>query len=209
MKKLTFIAFFAAMFISPALGDDATIEALDPGQGKLLVTYQEGYNLKAGTKEFIFGGPMPSANKKPDVHSVMDVNSRQKFMAKAIPYKKDDKTTPGKYRILVRFKKPLAKDSKFLIQAKFTVYDDDLCYVNDDGLWVAKWRTGYECKYIVPIGHIPVFTSLPVTLSEYYGRIHLLQNPLFIQGNNKTRYTRTLVFKTKPLPKKETKTKSK
>ncbi|MCK5564474.1 MAG: hypothetical protein KAJ07_04455 [Planctomycetes bacterium] len=209
MKKLTLIAFFAAIFISPALGGSVTIEPLDPDKGKLLVTYLEGYNLKAGTKEFLFGGALPSADGKPDVHSVIDVNTKQKFMAKAIPHKKDDKTISGRYRILVRLKEPLAKNTKFSIQAKYAVFDNDLCYVNDDGLWVAKWLTSYACKFIAPRGHIPVFTSLPVMVSEYYGRIHLLQGPLFIKNNNKALYRRTLVFKTKSLPTKETKTKSK
>lgn len=200
MKKLILVIIFAAIFISPALGNNVTIEALDPDKGKMLITYQEGYNLKAGVREFLFGGGMPSSGKKIDVRSVMDVNSKQKFMAKAIPYKKDDKTIPGKYRILVRFKEPLAEDTYFLIQAKFVVYDKDLCYINDDGLWVTKWLTSYKCKFIAPTGHIPVFTSLPVMVSESYGRIQLLQDPLFIQKNNKTLYRRKLVFKTKPLP---------
>jgi hypothetical protein len=174
----------------------------------LLVTYQEGYNLKAGTKEFLFGGALPSANGKPNVHSVIDVNTKQKFMAKAIPYKKGDKTVPGRYKILVRFKEPLAKKTKFSIQAKYAVFNNNLCYVNDDGLWVAKWLTSYACKFITPIDHALAFTSLPVTASLYYGRTHLLQDPLFIKGNDKALYRRTLVFKTKPLPKKEIKDRS-
>ena len=90
MKKLTLIAIFAAIFISPALGGSVTIEPLDPDKGKLLITYQEGYNLKAGIKEFLFGGGFPSADGKPDVHSVIDVNTKKKFMAKAVPLKKDN-----------------------------------------------------------------------------------------------------------------------
>jgi hypothetical protein len=200
MKKLILVIIFAAIFISPALGDNVTIEALDPDKGKMLVTYQERYNLKTGVREFLFGGGMPSSGKKIDVRSVMDVNSKQSFMAKAVPLKKGDKTIRGKYQILVRFKEPLAKDTKFLIQAKFVVYDKDLCYINDDGLWVTKWLTSYKCSLIAPRGHIPVFTSLPVMVSESYGRTQLLQDPLFIQKNNETRYRRKLVFKTKPLP---------
>ena len=39
MKKLILVIIFAAIFISPALGDNVTIEALDPDKGKMLVTY--------------------------------------------------------------------------------------------------------------------------------------------------------------------------
>ena len=200
MKKLILVIIIAAMFISPALGDKVTIEALDPDKGKMLITYQQAHNIKAGAKEFMYGS-YPSADKKIEVRSVMDVNSKQSFMAKAIPFKKDDKTTPGRYRILIKFKEPLAKDTKFLLQSKFVSYNNKLCYVNDDGLWVTKWFTNYECKFIAPKGHIPVFTSLPVMVSESYGRIQLLQDPFFIKNNNKKTYRRTLVFKTKILQK--------
>ncbi len=203
MKKLNLITILVAIFISPAFGDSVTIEPLDPDQGELLVTYQEGYILKAGTKEFLCGGGMPSANKKMVLHSVMDVNSRQKLMAKVVPYKKGDKTIPGRYKILVRLKEPLDKKTKLLIQTKFAIFDDDLCYINDDGLWVSKWLTSYPCTLIAPIDHTIAFTSLPVTASQHYGRTHLLQDPLFIKNNTKTKYRRTLTFKTKPLPKKE------
>lgn len=204
MKKLILITIYTTiLFIQPVFGNNVTIEPLDPDKGKLLITYQQEYNLKAGTKEFLFGGALPSVDGKPDVRSVIDVNSKQSLMAKVVPYKKDDKTIPGKYQILVRFKEPLAKKTKFLIQPKFVVYDSGLCYVNDDGLWVAKWRTSYKCSLLAPKGHIPVFTSLPVMISESYGRIQLLQDPLFIKKNDKIRYARTLVFKTKPVPKKE------
>jgi len=201
MKKLFLTTIFAAIFISPALGN-VTIEALDPGKGEMLITYQEGFNVKAGTSELLCG-VYPSADKKPYVRSAIDVNSKQTFMAKMVPLKKNDKTIPGKYQVLIRFKEPPTEDAKFLIQSKLVVYNSDLCYINEDSLWVTKWLTSYKCDFIAPKGHIPVFTSLPVTISEYYGRIQLSQDPLFIENNNKTLYRRTLVFKTKVLPEKK------
>ena len=103
----------------------------------------------------------------------------------------------------------MPKDTEYLLQFKIIVYRKEICFIDSEGFWVTKWGTRHSLKFIVPKKHIPIYTSHPVAISEYYGRIHLLQDTLFIKNNRKKQLNREVAFKTKPLPKKETKTKSK
>ena len=203
MKKLTFIAIFAAIFISPALGvTNSTLKPLEPAKGKMLVIYEQEYSVKAGATEFLYGSYL-SHDKKIEVRSVIDLNSKKSLMAKALPYKKGDRTISSRYSILIRFKEPVAEDTRILLQSTIVVYSKEFCYINDDGLWVTQWPTSFSSKFITPKGHIPVFTSHPVVISEHYGLLHLSQDISSIKNNDKSRFYRKLIFKTKPLPKKE------
>ena len=211
MKKLILVAIFATIFItSPAEAESSvTIKPLDPVVGKLQATYEVSFN-KTGATEYLFPPKVgfTSPDRKPQIYSVVEVNSKKRIMAKIVPLKKDGILVPGKYQVLVRFKEPHPKDTEYMLQYKIIVYRHNICYIDEDGIWNTLWDTGHKAKFIVPHGHTPVSASHPVVISEYYGRTHLLQDPLFIIGNKKKYLYRMLIFKTKPVPQRETKDQS-
>jgi hypothetical protein len=197
-KTKAFIIFTIALIVPSPILAKVTIEPLDPAKGKVLLVYEVKCK-KADVADFVYPlrGGLTSLDRKPILVSVVEKGSGEKLKAVVEPYTEGGRTIPGKYEFHISLPKPLQAGEKYALEIKTIIYNRPNCYDDKTGRWICEYSTQHNVTFLVPKGHIPVFSSHPVRIFEDGGKLCLQTD------TGPAEKEQVFVFKTEPPPKQE------
>lgn len=200
LKTIICLAWFCVASSAKA---DVIIEVIEPKEGKFLVTYdlQAKYPDDAYSKTL---SGFKSHDKAPEVVSIVDKNTDEKFGHDIMPSMNANRFVKGEYDIMAKYK-PIPRGRHYYLEFKVFLYNKGDSFVDEEGRWVFQYKTSQKnAFFILPKNHAVVYSNLPVLVYEKKGRTVLHVKMKMLKELEKTEdtyrqfsETNTLIFKTK------------